>query len=64
MTVSDYIKKTEADLQQCNQQIQQWHETRLRAEGALIILRKMKEEEDAANCPTNPPDTSAADTGV
>ena len=60
MTITERITQLEAELQQCNVQLQQWSEARLRTEGALFILRKMKEEEDATNftIPINNPDAN------
>jgi len=54
MTIQERITQLEAELQQAQLQIQQWNEIRLRTEGALFIVRKIKEEEDATTTDTNP----------
>lgn len=52
MTITEHIEKLEAELQRCLQQIQQWNENRLRYEGALMILRQIKEEDEKVITPT------------
>jgi hypothetical protein len=58
MTLQERITQLEGELQQCQAQLQQWTEARLRTEGALFVLRKVKEEEDATNSTTNPTATN------
>lgn len=59
MTITEHIERLEPELQKCNQQLQHWNENRLRYEGALLILRQMKEEDEKAIATNSAGDTDS-----
>lgn len=63
MTITERIAQLEPELQKCNQQLQHWNENRLRYEGALLILRQMKEEDEKSTTATTAP-AGDADNGA
>ena len=52
--ITERITQIESELQQCQQQVQFWTQAQLRAEGALLILRQLKEENEKDNATTSP----------
>lgn len=53
MTTSERIKKAEEELNLCVQQVNEWRARQLRAEGALVMLRQIAQDETQINA--NPP---------
>lgn len=59
MTTTERITQLEAELQRCQQHVQHWTATQLRTEGALLILRQIKDEDEKANATSKTVDTTA-----
>lgn len=63
-SLSERITQLETELQRCQQQVQYWTAAQLRTEGALVVLKQMKEDDEKANSvPDSVPNDSAGTGG-
>lgn len=52
--LTERITQLETEFRNCQQQVNYWTAAQLRTEGALTILRQMKEEDEKANSTIDP----------